>query len=276
MMYTQQAGMGPSSMHVAQTPPAEKKTATKRKSNQQITNPMPSNMNGMMSNGMTSNMNGMMPGPQHFQQFPQSNAMYNQQQQMLAQRQQMIANGINSPQFSPATPISYGQKSSEAVRVELRNALQIRQNANSPSSQPNVSQLPHTVQQPVMSMSNGKFMRYNAYNSPFLDINSARFPSSNETAPNLLSPPRLSNNQQVYNGMQQSQQNLFNMQSQARLNGPTSIEKSDYPFSDFDLDHKPSELFHNQDDLLHIDTTFYDFRLLSGRVSTDFLIINKF
>jgi hypothetical protein len=63
------------------------------------------------------------------------------------------------------------------------------------------------------------------------------------------------------------QQNLFNLQSQPRPNGVIPAEKNDYPFSDFDLDHKPTGLFHNQDDLLHIETTFYDFGLLSGRVS---------
>lgn len=99
-------------------------------------------------------------------------------------------------------------------------------------------------------------------------MNNARFPASNETAPSLLSPPRF-NSQQVFGGMPQSQQNLFNIPSQPvnRPNGAMPTEKNDYPFSDFDLDHKPSGLFHNQDDLLHIETTFHDFELLSGRVN---------
>lgn len=106
-------------------------------------------------------------------------------------------------------------------------------------------------------------------NSFVLDMSTARFPPSNETAPSLLSPPRMSNNQQqVFGGMPQSQQSLYNIQSQpaSRPSGLMQLEKSDYPFSDFDLDHKPSGLFNNQDDLLHIETNFYDFGLLSGRV----------
>ncbi|KAI6191451.1 hypothetical protein M3Y97_00229500 [Aphelenchoides bicaudatus] len=274
MMYSQQqGGMGPTSL--TQSSPVGKKPAAKRKSNQQLTSannaPMQPNKqhfmpNGMPQNSMPNNINGMI-NAQHYQQFPQSNQMYNQQmmqhappmnqQQMIAQQQQMMANGINSPQFSsPATPISYGQKSSEAVRLELRNTLQTRQNANSPSSQPNSTQMPHSVQQNVMPMSN--------------EINS-RFPSSNEAAPNLLSPPRLSSNsqQQTFGGVQPSaQQNLFNMQQAQLMNrhsGIMAMEKNDYPFSDFDLDQKPPSLFQTQDDLLHNDNTYYDFALLSGR-----------
>lgn len=46
----------------------------------------------------------------------------------------------------------YTQKSSEAVRIELRNTLQTRQNANSPSTQPN--------NQPGTQMSNGEIVSW--------------------------------------------------------------------------------------------------------------------
>lgn len=109
MMYNQQQSA------LSQSNASPKKPGPKRKTTQQANNRVNNKQsaqfipNPMQANGMAG---------QHYQQFPQSNPMYNQigqanmqhvaqmnqQQQILAQ-QQMMANG--SPQFSsPQTPIN--------------------------------------------------------------------------------------------------------------------------------------------------------------------------
>lgn len=101
-----------------------------------------------------------------------------------------------------------------------------------------------------------------------------RFPTSNDSMPNLLSSPRMANSQQpmLYNGMQQ---NSFPAQNQIRsnMNGVMQQEKTeirnDFLLSDFDLDQK-SMFHHAGDDSLHIDTQLIDFGLFSGRVSWEF------
>lgn len=208
------------------------------------------------------------------------------QQQIIAQQQLMMTNG--SPQFSsPTTPInqpspyttnnryslprffhvslpsfSYAQKSSEAVRIELRNTLQTRQNTNSPSFKPSAGPQPssimsHTVQSGVMSMPNGKEFEEVGW------LKSNKLSDMN-VAPNLLSPPKMP--QQVNFAPMSNQQNIFGMHV---LSGPTTTihqGKSEYSFSEFNIDNKSSNPFNNHDDLMHIETPFHDFRLFSGKV----------